>query len=75
MKRKSVHEPKAKIMSAAEAWKDAATGRSGIATKLVESRTNSRAAHPVVGLLSGFDDLSREELIILRKRVDECLVA
>jgi hypothetical protein len=75
MKRKSVHEPKAKMMSAAEAWEDAQE----VAQVL---RRNLLRAEPTVGLriplsvfLSGLDDLSQEELIILRKRVDERLVA
>jgi hypothetical protein len=75
MKRKSVHEPKAKVMTAEEAWEDAQQ----IAQVL---RRNLLRAEPTVGLriplsvfLSGLDDLSREELVILRKRVDERLVA
>jgi len=73
MKRKSVHEPKAKVMSAAEVWEDAQQ----IAEVL---RRNLLKAEPTVGLrvplsvfLSALDDLSREELVILRKRVDERL--
>jgi hypothetical protein len=73
MKRKSAHEPKAKVMSAAGVWEDAQQ----IAEVL---RRNLLKAEPTVGLriplsvfLSVLDDLSREELVILRKRVDERL--
>ena len=75
MKRKSIHEPKAKTMSAAEVWEDAQE----VAQVL---RRNLLRAEPTVGLriplsvfLSVLDDLSREELVIVRKRVDEHLAA
>ena len=73
MKQRSAHEPKAKVMSAAEVWEDA----QHVAEVL---RRNLAKAEPTVGLriplsvfLSALDDLSREELVILRKRVDERL--
>lgn len=73
MKRKSAHEPKAKVMSAAEVWEDAQQ----VAEVL---RRNLSKAEPTVGLriplsvfLSALDDLSRDELVILRKRVNERL--
>jgi hypothetical protein len=73
MKQKSAHEPKARVMSAAEVWEDAQQ----IAEVL---RRNLLKAEPTVGLriplsvfLSALDDLSREELVILRKRVEERL--
>jgi len=75
MKRKSAHEPKAKVMSAAEAWEDAQE----VAQIM---RRNVLSAEPTVGLriplsvfLSALDDLSREELVILRKRVNARLAA
>jgi len=73
MKQKSTHEPKARVMSAAEVWEDAQQ----IAEVL---RRNLLKAEPMVGLriplsvfLSALDDLSREDLVILRKRVEERL--
>ena len=73
MKQRSAHEPKAKVMSAAEVWEDARQ----VAEVL---RRNLSKAEPTVGLriplsvfLSALDDLSRDELVILRKRVDERL--
>jgi len=73
MKRKSVHEPHAKVMSAAEVWEDAQQ----IAAVL---RQNVLKAEPVVQLqiplsvfLLALDHLSREELVMLHKRVEERL--
>lgn len=75
MKPRSAHEPKAKVMSAADVWEDA----QGVAQVM---RRNLLRAEPTVGLriplsvfLSALDELSREELVILRKRVNARLAA
>jgi hypothetical protein len=75
MKRKSAHEPKAKVMSAADTWEDA----QGVAQVM---QGNLLRAEPTVGLriplsvfLSALDELSREELVILRQRVTARLAA
>ncbi len=74
MKQKSVHEPKAKLMSAAEVWDDAQQ----VTTIL---RQNALQADPVVRLpiplsvfLSALDTFSREELLLVRQRIEERLV-
>lgn len=75
MKKKSAHEPKAKVMSAAEAWEDSQQ-------ILMALRQNLREAEPLVGLqiplsvlLSAVDNLKRDELVILQKRVKTRLAA
>ena len=75
MRTKTAHEPKARVMSAAEAREDA----DRIASVL---RRNALKAEPTVGLrvplsvfLSALDNFNRDELLILRKRVEERLAA
>jgi hypothetical protein len=75
MNSQSVHEPDAKMMSAAEVWDDAQQ----IAEVL---RQNLSKAEPVVKLqiplsifLSAVDDFSQEELLLLRQRIEEHLAA
>lgn len=73
MKSKSVHEPTAAVMSAAEVWEDA--------QQLAEIlQQNAWRAEPVVKLpiplsilLSLLDTLGWEELIKLRQHVEERL--
>ena len=74
MKQKSVHEPKAKLMSAAEVWDDAQQ----ITTVL---QHNALQAEPIVSLpiplsvfLSALDTFNRDELLLVRQRIEERLV-
>ena len=73
MKRKSVHEPKAKVMSAAEVWEDAQQVAEVLRRNLLKAEPTVGLRIPLSVFLSALDDLSREELVILRKRVDERL--
>ena len=74
MKRKSAHEPKAKLMSAAEVWDDAQH-----LTNIL--RHNVLKAEPVVSLpiplsvfLSALDTFSQDELLLVQQRIEERLV-
>jgi hypothetical protein len=75
MKRTSAHEPKAKVINAAEAWKDAQEVAQVLRRNILRAEPTVRLRIPLSVFLSGLDDLNREELVILRKRVDERLVA
>ncbi|MCP4400269.1 MAG: hypothetical protein GY801_23550 [bacterium] len=73
MTMKSVHEPGARLMSAEDVWEDAQQ----IAALLQQ---NASQTEPVVHLdipfsyfLSVLDTLDRDELVILRKRIEERL--
>lgn len=72
---KSAHEPEEEVMSAEDVWADAQQ----IAEVL---RQNLSRAEPMVGVqiplsvfLSALDNLSRDELLALRDRVEELLAA
>lgn len=73
MKRRSAHEPKAKVMSAAEVWEDAQQVAEVLRRNLLKAEPTVGLRIPLSVFLSALDDLSREELVILRKRVDERL--
>jgi len=71
--KQSVHEPNANLMSAEDVWLDAQQAADVL-------RKNLFKAEPMVGLqiplsvfLSALDSLSRDELVILRKRVEKLL--
>ena len=75
MKRKTAHEPKAKVMSADEVWDDAQQ----IASLLRQNSSNAeptvRLQIPLSALLSALDTLNRDELAILQKHVQQRLAA
>jgi len=73
MKRKSAHEPKAKVMSTAEVWDDAQQIAAVLCQNLLKAEPVVKLAVPLSAFLSALDDFSREELVILRKRVEERL--
>lgn len=73
MKRKSAHEPKAKVMSATEVWDDAQQIAAVLRQNLLKAEPVVRLPIPLSVFLSVLDDFSREELVILRKRVEERL--
>jgi len=75
MKKKSVHEPKAKLMSAAEVWDDAQVVTRAFRQNLLEAEPVVRLNIPLSALLSALDTLSRDELAILQKRVKARLTA
>ncbi|MBI3795687.1 MAG: hypothetical protein HY268_01795 [Deltaproteobacteria bacterium] len=73
MKRKSAHEPKAKVMSAPEAWDDARQLAEVLRQNLLKAEPVIRLPVPLSVFLSALDNLSREELMIVRKRLEERL--
>jgi hypothetical protein len=75
MKRKSVHEPKARMMGAAEVWEDAQQLAQVLRQNLLQTEPTVGLRIPLSAFLSALDDLSPEELVILRKRVNERLAA
>jgi len=75
MKRESAHEPKAKVMSAADVWDDAQQLASVLRQNLLQTEPAVEIRIPLSALLSALDNLGRDELLILRQRVEERLVA
>ncbi len=73
MELKSAHEPGAEVMSADDVWDDAQRlaqvlqGKASKAGHLVSLRI------PLSTYLSALDDLSREDLMVLRERVEDRL--
>ncbi len=75
MKHKSVHEPEAKVMSAAEVWDDAQQIADVLRQNLLKAEPAVRLWVPLSVFLSALDSLSRDELMILRQRVEQQLAA
>jgi len=76
MKRKTTHEPKAKLMSAADVWDDAQQIASVLRrAKRVRSEPVVQLQIPLSVFLSALDSLDRDELAILRDRVQQQLAA
>jgi len=75
MKRKSAHEPKAKVMSAAEVWEDAQQLQSMLRRNLLKAEPHVRLQIPLSTFISALDNLKRDELALLHKRVKERLAA
>lgn len=75
MKRKSAHEPKAKVMSAADVWDDARQVTGVQRKNLMKVEPEVRLQIPLSVFLSALDNFSRDELIILHKHIEERLTA
>ena len=75
MKRKSVHEPKAGVMSATDVWEDAHQIATALRQNLLKAEPMVRLQVPFSVLLSALDSLNRDELMILRERLEERLAA
>lgn len=73
MKRKSAHEPQARVMSAMDVWDDAQQIATVLRQNLLKAEPAVQLQVPLSVFLSALDSLSREELLILRQRVDERL--
>ncbi len=73
MKRKSVHEPKAKLMSVSDVRDDARELAAVLRANLSKSEPVVRLQVPFSTLLSAVDHLHRNELAMLHKRVGELL--
>jgi uncharacterized linocin/CFP29 family protein len=75
MKPKSVHEPEAQVMSAAEVWDDAQQIATVVRQNLLKTEPVVRLQIPFSVFLSTLDTFSQEELIIVQRRVAERLAA
>lgn len=75
MKYKSVHEPEAKVMDATEVWEDAQQIANLLRQNLLKAASVVRLQIPLSSFLSALDNLNRDELMILLKRVQERLAA
>jgi hypothetical protein len=73
MNRQSAHEPKAKVMSAPEVWDDAQQIAEVLRQNLLKAEPVIRLPIPLSVFLSALDNFSREELVIMRKRIEERL--
>ena len=75
MKRKSAHEPRAKVMSASDVWEDAHQIAAVLRQNLVKAEPTVRLQIPLSVFMSALDSFNREELVVLRQRVEERLAA
>ena len=73
MKRKSAHEPEAKVMSATEVWDDAQQIATVLQQNLLKAEPVVRLQIPLSAFLSALDNLNRDELVILRKHLEDRL--
>ena len=73
MNNKLAHEPNAKVMSAAEVWEDAQQIASVLRQNLSEAEPVVKLQIPFSILLSAVDEFNREELLLLRQRIEERL--
>jgi hypothetical protein len=73
MRRKSAHEPKAKVMSAKEVWEDAQQIAEVLRRHLLKTEPVVQLRIPLSLFLSALDTFSRDELRILLKRIEERL--
>lgn len=71
----TVHEPDASVMSAAEVWEDAQTVAEVLRMNLLKAEPVVKFQIPLSIFLSALDEFSRDELILLRHRVEERLAA
>jgi hypothetical protein len=67
---KSTHEPKAKVMSANDVWEDAREIASLIKKNLLKAEPVVKIQIPLSAFISAVENLSREELLILSKRIE-----
>lgn len=75
MKNQSIHEPQAKLMSAADVWQDAQTLREVLRHNLPKVEPIVKLSVPFSFFLSALEDFSPDELVMVRQRVEERLAA
>ena len=75
MNNQSVHEPKAKVMSAVEVWDDAQQVAEVLRQNLLKAEPVVRLQIPLSVFLAAVDNFNREELLRLRRRIKERLAA
>jgi len=67
---KSTHEPKARVMSATDVWEDAREIASLIKKNLLKAEPVVKLQIPLSTFMSAVENLNREELLILSKRIE-----
>ena len=72
---KSVHEPDAKMMSAEEVWLDSQQVADVLRQNLLKAEPALRVQIPFSTFLSALGNLNRDELVVLRRRVEDLLAA
>lgn len=75
MNNQSAHEPKAKVMSAADVWEDAQEVAEVLRRNLLRAEPVVRLQVPLSVFLSAVDNFNRDELLLLRRRIEERLAA
>lgn len=73
MNRKTAHEPKARVMSAADVWNDSQQIASVLRHNLLKSEPVVRLQIPLSVFLSAIDNFSRDELVVLQRQIEERL--
>lgn len=75
MRQKSAHEPKAEVMSADNVWNDALQLADVLRQNLLKTEPIVRLQIPFSFFLSALEGFDRDELVILRQRVEDRLAA
>jgi hypothetical protein len=75
MSNQSIHEPNAKVMSAAEVWDDAQQVADDLRQNLLKAEPVVRLQIPLSVFLAAVDNFNQEELLLLRRRIEERLAA
>ncbi len=75
MEQKTVHEPEAPMMSAEDVWNDAFQLAELLRQNLLRSEPMVRLQIPFSLFLSALEEFNRDELVVLRRRVEERLAA
>ena len=75
MIQKSAHEPDAIVMSAADVWNDARQLADVLRQNLLKSEPMVRLQIPFSLFLATLESFDRDELTVLRQRVEERLAA
>ena len=75
MSNQSVHEPNAKVMSAVEVWDDAQQIADILRQNLLKAEPVVRLQIPLSVFLAAVDNFNQEELLLLRRRIEERLAA
>ncbi len=74
MSLKTVHEPEAELMSAADVWDDSQRLAEVLRRNASESH-RVRLEIPLTNYLAALDELSHDELVMLREQVEERLAS
>jgi hypothetical protein len=75
MVQKSVHEPEVQLMNPTDVWSDALSLAEILRRNLLRSEPMVRVQIPFSLFLSALEDFNQEELVLLRRRVEERLAA